>query len=89
MGDKLPVFCQAGLAAKNTTMRYKSVDVTICRLTGKRWMRLAMALSILIPGALLLGCGDTPDEESHNIAAILSPDGSQVAFSRNFRYPLR
>lgn len=45
-----------------------------------------------IEGLLLLalflatGCDSTPDVESQNICAILSPDGSHMAFARSFRY---
>ena len=49
-------------------------------------MRPGVASSALALIALLLGCGETPDEEAWNIAAISSPDGSQVAFARSFRY---
>jgi hypothetical protein len=49
-------------------------------------MKAAIILSVLLLAALIAGCGEDPSEESRNIAAILSPDGSRIAFARTFRY---
>jgi len=49
-------------------------------------MKAAFIASILLLTAILAGCGESPNEEFQNIAAILSPDGSKVAFVRNFHY---
>lgn len=42
--------------------------------------------SILLLAALAVGCAETPNERSQNISAILSPDGSRIAFARSFCY---
>lgn len=49
-------------------------------------MRAAIAASTLVFALLLAGCGDRAEEESQNVAAILSPDGTQIAFARRFHY---
>ena len=49
-------------------------------------MRAAVVALTLVFAALLVGCGDHAREESQNVAAILSPDGSQIAFARRFHY---
>ena len=49
-------------------------------------MRVFITASILLFAALMAGCGETPDAEVRNIAAILSPDGSRIAFVRSFHY---
>lgn len=41
---------------------------------------------ILLLAALAVGCGETPNERSQNISAILSPGGSRIAFARSFSY---
>jgi hypothetical protein len=52
-------------------------------------MRTVAAMLILLLVGLIAGCGETPTEESQNIAAILSPDGSRIAFVRSFRYYIK
>ncbi len=49
-------------------------------------MKAAAIASTLLLTALLAGCGESPNEEYQNIAAVLSPDGSKIAFVRNFHY---
>jgi len=53
---------------------------------GGIWIALSLFLIMLVAIVLVAGCGETPSEESQNISAILSPDGSRIAFIRSFRY---
>lgn len=49
-------------------------------------MKTVSAALVLLFVALIAGCGGNPKEDSRNIDAILSPDGSRIAFARSFRY---
>ena len=48
--------------------------------------KIALKVGILFFVMFMAGCGQTPREESQNIDAILSPDGSRIAFVRSFNY---
>ena len=49
-------------------------------------MKVIITVSTLVLATFLVNCGEPVSEESQNIAAILSPDGSQIAFARSFHY---
>lgn len=49
-------------------------------------MKTIIIASTLILAVFLASCGEPVSEESRNIAAILSPDGTQIAFARSFHY---
>ena len=49
-------------------------------------MKASGIILVLLLVILLSGCGESPNEEFLNIAAVLSPDGYRIAFVRNFHY---
>ncbi len=52
----------------------------------KKMKTAVITMSTLLVAALVVGCAETPSERSQNISAILSPDGSRIAFVRSFCY---
>jgi hypothetical protein len=49
-------------------------------------MKAITIASILVLAVLIASCGEPINEESQNIDAILSPDGTRIAFARWFHY---
>ena len=51
-------------------------------------MKASGVILLLLLIIFLSGCGESPSEEFMNMTAVLSPDGSRIAFVRNFHYYL-